>query len=312
MRGSLRRQREVSRYTVDLRHAACSSPVAMHSRKLLTLLVPAGVLLTASAHAAEPCESEAWFCEESEAEEAAEETTRVTVTESKDSEGDAKETPPDVVKIDTRKEKPKKAASARSVVVYESKSSSASGYDGPSKRSPSSRRDHAPHFGFNVRLASVLMEHNDSTHPDAGMGGVGVGFRFMPTPYFALEPGIDGYGGIDTEGNERTETTLSFNAMFFLNPDDPVQIYGLIGAFSTAAELKEDGYMGSEPTRYSYVGGQVGAGLELRLGPALAFNVDLIGYARQRNELEEPDENPDALRRDSGGGLFRGGMSLYF
>src|SRR5690606_5978870 len=102
--------------------------------------------------------------------------------------------------------------------------------------------------------------------------------------------------------------TLSFNSIFTLNPNDPIQVYGLVGVFTTTAEVKgveATGVLRSNPGRYSYVGAQMGAGIELRLDPALGFHADIVGYTRQRNELPQAGETTADLRRDSGGGLFR-------
>jgi hypothetical protein len=79
---------------------------------------------------------------------------------------------------------------------------------------------------------------------------------------------------------------------------------------------------------YNYFGGQVGAGLELRLTRVLAFNADIRGFIRNRTdqladsqpEFEQPagcGSNPNAYpgcrtTNTSGGGLLTGGMTLYF
>jgi hypothetical protein len=283
---------------------------AMKSRNLCFVLLPAAtLLLTAPAFAAEPCDGDAWFCDEQKA---GSSENSPSASEPKVSKAEASPepaSPPEPFVIQSSD-----SADSSSAATSSSSASRRAGGDGPTRsRQRANGKDRERHFGFNLRLASLLMEEDKTTHPDAGMSGLGVGLRFMPAPFVALEPGIDGLGGRDELGRQRSETTLSFNTIFFLNPDDPVLIYGLLGVFTTSAEVKGTAAAPvAHGGRFSYVGGQVGAGIELRLGPALAFNCELIGYARQRNELPGPEETSKDLRRDSGGGLVRGGMSLYF
>jgi len=79
---------------------------------------------------------------------------------------------------------------------------------------------------------------------------------------------------------------------------------------------------------YDYFGGQLGAGLELRLTRVLAFNLDIRGFVRGRTdalaqvqpEFEQPagcSSSPSATgtcrtTNSSGGALLTGGMTLYF
>jgi hypothetical protein len=292
----------------DAAHRLQTLVTAMKSRNLCFVLLPAAtLLLTAPAFAAEPCDGDAWFCDEQRAGSSEPAPSAAPEAKASKAEASAPASPPEPFVIQSSSE----SSSAPATVETPSRRA---GGDAPTRsRKRANGKDRERHFGFNLRLASLLMEEDKTTHPDAGMSGLGVGLRFMPAPFVALEPGIDGLGGRDELGRQRSETTLSFNTIFFLNPDDPVLIYGLLGVFTTSAEVK-----GTEAApvahggRFSYVGGQVGAGIELRLGPALAFNCELLGYARQRNELPGPEETSKELRRDSGGGIVRGGMSLYF
>ena len=68
---------------------------------------------------------------------------------------------------------------------------------------------------------------------------------------------------------------------------------------------------------YGYFGAQAGIGLELRLNRTLAFNADFRGFIRGRTDsgAASQPEFVDAYGRStntSGGGLFTGGMTLYF
>ncbi len=277
--------------------------------RTLTLTILPTLLVALPASAAQDCDDNDWFCTDE-----ADASTAGQATDADDSRSsDTTDEPPAPVVIDSRGTQP---ATTRPRVIY---ASSASSTRGTSEDELSSRADddddRLRHFGFNLRLSSRLQEHDQYTHPDAGMTGFGVGFRFIPVSFLTLEPGIDGFAGHDQYGRERTETTLSFNSIITLNPNDPIQVYGLVGVFTTTAEVKgvDPGpVMRSNPGRYSYVGAQIGAGIELRVDPALGFHADILGYTRQRNELPQYGESTADLRRDGGGGMVRAGMSLYF
>ena len=84
----------------------------------------------------------------------------------------------------------------------------------------------------------------------------------------------------------------------------------------------------SVDNHYDYFGGQVGAGLELRLGRVVAFNADIRGFIRGRTDAlaqRQPEFDSPAgcssqanfpgqcrTTNTSGGGLLTGGMTLYF
>lgn len=282
--------------------------------RTLTLTILPTLLVALHASAAEDCAGDDWFCGSDATEGSSSEAPALNEA----SPADQTETPPDPVVIDSRPEAEAStpATTSRPRVIYTRSSSRASvGGDEYSTGKNKTDRDRLRHFGFNLRLSSLLQERDQYTHPDAGLTGFGVGFRFIPVSFLTLEPGIDGFAGHDWYGRERTETTLSFNSIFTLNPNDPIQVYGLVGVFTTTAEVQgiDPGpVVRSNTGRYSYVGAQIGAGIELRLDPALGFHADIVGYTRQRNELPQAHETTADLRREAGGGLFRAGMSLYF
>ncbi|MDP9002528.1 MAG: hypothetical protein M3O46_20755, partial [Myxococcota bacterium] len=111
-------------------------------------------------------------------------------------------------------------------------------------------------------------------------------------------------------------------------PRSRAQIYLLAGFGWSGAHVKCDGCASPVDNHYDYFGGQVGAGLELRLTRVLAFNVDVRGFVRGRTddlaraqpEFDQPtgcSSNPAAYgicrtTNTSGGGLLTGGMTLYF
>lgn len=286
--------------------------------RTLTLTILPTLLVALPASAAETCADDDWFCASEQAESStSDESAAPTDAEPSGAAADQTETPPSPVVIDSRSDTAHSQPRSTSPrVIYTSSASSSSvGEDDFSTTKDKKDRERLRHFGLNLRISSLLQERDRYMHSDAGLTGFGVGFRFIPVSFLTLEPGIDGFAGHDYYGRERTETTLSFNSIFTLNPNDPIQVYGLVGVFTTTAETKgidPGGLVRSNPGRYSYVGAQIGAGIELRLDPALGFHADVIGYTRQRNELPQFHESTADLRRDGGGGLFRAGMSLYF
>ncbi|NLE88956.1 MAG: hypothetical protein GX607_21450 [Myxococcales bacterium] len=279
--------------------------------RTLTLTILPTLLVALPASAAQDCDDNDWFCADE-----ADASTAPQATDADDSgSSDSADEPPAPVVIDSRDTTRPSATGSPRVIYASSASSARRTSEDELSTSSDNDDDRLRHFGFNLRLSSRLQEHDQYTHPDAGMTGFGVGFRFIPVSFLTLEPGIDGFAGHDYYGRERTETTLSFNSIITLNPNDPIQVYGLVGVFTTTAEVKgvDPGpLMRSNPGRYSYVGAQIGAGIELRVDPALGFHADILGYTRQRNELPQYGESTADLRRDGGGGMVRAGMSLYF
>jgi opacity protein-like surface antigen len=141
-------------------------------------------------------------------------------------------------------------------------------------------------------------------------------------PHFAFETGLDFVGGVDWQGNRRSETALLLDGLVFFNPRDAVQFYMLGGiGFSGAAVTPRDQY--GEPQwdaqqYYSYFGGQLGAGLEFRVSRSVSLNVDVVGFLRGRTDGEArrtpefTDPEKGRTTNTSGGGLFRGGITFYW
>lgn len=150
---------------------------------------------------------------------------------------------------------------------------------------------------------------------DTSMGGFGAGLRFKPTRYFGFEGDIDFIGGRDYNGDNRNETAFTLNGLVFLNPRSRAQVY-LLGGFGwSGAHVTND--VQQLDVGYTYFGAQAGVGLEFRFSRVLALNVDFRGFIRSRTDsgAQAQPEFVDAYGRStntSGGGLFTGGMTLYF
>lgn len=181
---------------------------------------------------------------------------------------------------------------------------------------PPPARRYRSEWGFNMRLQSALMDSDkNKAASDAGMGGLGFSLRARPTGHFAIDFGLDFLGGKDFQGNRRSEVPFSINAMLFFNPRDRAQVYMLGGfGWSTAHVTRAD----DSVAKYSYFGLQSGIGLEFRATRHVAFNLDLMGFIRGRTDKAaayEPEFVDPATNRTtntSGGGLLRGGLTVYW
>ncbi len=176
-------------------------------------------------------------------------------------------------------------------------------------------------WGLNLHLEGAAL--GNGMHHDASMGGLGAGLRYKPSRYFGLEWDVDFYGGHGYVGDQRHETSTSFNALLFLNPRSRAQLYLLAGFGWSWAHSENDpndpvySPNGQQSFDYSYFGGQAGIGLELRLTRVLAFNIDFRGFIRSRTDqyAQQQPEFTNAQGQStntSGGGLLTGGMTLYF
>jgi hypothetical protein len=170
----------------------------------------------------------------------------------------------------------------------------------------------ASEWGLNAHLEAAMIGRG--VDGNASMGGAGAGLRFKPSRAFGIEGDFDFVGGTDYAGNSRSERAFSLNALLFLNPRSHAQLYVLAG-FGWAGASVQDAQ--SQSLSYSYFGGQIGAGLEIRLTRSLALDGDLRGFLRNRTDAlaqtqpEFTDQN-GRTTNTSGGGLLTAGMTLYF
>lgn len=198
-------------------------------------------------------------------------------------------------------------------------------------------------WGINARIEGVGFggdrDHETPAAQDAGMGGFGVSLRYRPWARFALDAGFDIIGGTDMNGFERVEMPFSVNGIFYLNPRSRSQFYLMGGVNWSRATVRSDDpspllTQATDSTGFSadykYFGGQLGVGLEFRLSKRLSFNVDMLGFVRSRTDVEDGHHKRDGqtssatkapefinpitgqTSNTSGGGLFRGGMTLWW
>ena len=189
----------------------------------------------------------------------------------------------------------------------------------PKKRSRRGFRE----WGFNLHLETALLGNKPEKASNAEMAGVGFGFRYRPLPPVAFEAGIDLLTGTDFQGYSRSEAGLLLNTLVFFNPHDVVQLYALGGlAFSgatvTIAPRAGENVFKRHDEHYSYFGGQLGLGVEVRVTRSIAIAGDLVGFIRGRTDARSdtvPEFNDPIIHRatnSSGGGLLRLGASFYW
>jgi hypothetical protein len=281
-----------------------------------SLAIAATALLAASTAAADDpkpvCPPGSWFCVGGE--------IKVEVGV------EAGTTPPPAATTElTPTPPPAPVAPPPPVVVYTPTPAPAPVYAQPAPYAPPPVYRVRPAFqseiGANVHLLGAAMGGNDG-RSGASLGGVGGSLRFRPSPWFAVDLGIDFVGGTDGNGLKRTEMPLTAVGMFYVNPRSQVQFYLLGGfGFSSASVSGQciNGVCQDDGTtsHYSYFGGLFGGGLEFRIAPKTALNFDLRGFVRERTD-QGAALNPEFTARDgrttntSGGVLATGGLTFYF
>jgi opacity protein-like surface antigen len=178
-------------------------------------------------------------------------------------------------------------------------------------------------WGFNLHLEDAILGNKPERASHSGMGGLGFAFRYRPLPPLALEAGIDLLTGTDFQGYSRSEAALLLNTLVFFNPHDIVQIYalgglGFSGANVTIAPRTGEASFPRHDEHYSYFGGQLGLGVEVRVSRSIALGGDILGFVRGRTDdradvvPEFEDPNTHRVTNTSGGGLIRVGATFYW
>jgi hypothetical protein len=198
-------------------------------------------------------------------------------------------------------------------------------FDAPEPEPVVPRRHRRPfhEWGFNLHIEDAIMGGKRERASNAGMAGLGFGFRYRPLPPLAFEAGLDLLTGTDFQGYSRSEVGLLLNTLVFFNPHDVVQIYGLgglgfSGADVTIAPRSGEADFKRHDEHYSYFGGQLGFGAEVRVSRRIAIAGDLLGFIRTRTDdqadtvPEFVDPNTHRTTNTSGGGLLRLGATFYW
>ncbi len=184
------------------------------------------------------------------------------------------------------------------------------------------RRRDKHEWGFNLHLEDALLGNKRERASNAEMAGLGVGLRYRPLPPLAFEAGLDLLTGTDFNGYDRTEVALLVNALVFFNPHDVVQVYvlgglGLSGANVNIVPRSSEAFE-RHHEHYTYFGGQVGFGAEVRVSRRVGISGDIVGFIRGRTD-DDADTNPEftdpetnRATNTSGGGLLRLGATFYW
>jgi opacity protein-like surface antigen len=167
-------------------------------------------------------------------------------------------------------------------------------------------------WSVNLRLQGIALEASPH-HRDTGLGGLGASLRYALAPSVSLDLGFDSFSGSDYNGYDRSENSLSLSALLYLNPQRLVRTYLLGGLNASVAHVDVAG----DGQEWAYVGAQAGLGLDFVVSQRVSLNVDMLGFLRGRTDSRaerEPEFNDGHgnLSNTSGGGLFRGGVSIYW
>lgn len=163
-----------------------------------------------------------------------------------------------------------------------------------------------------LRVQGVVLDSNRRGDA-ARLGGVGLSGRYALNPTVTLDLGADSILGTDYNGNERSELSLSFSSLFFLNRHPVVRTYVLVGLNASRARVDVRG----DAQTWGYLGGHTGLGLDITLDPRVALNFDVVAFMRGRTDsraAREPEftDGTGRVTNTSGGGLLRGGVTLHF
>lgn len=172
---------------------------------------------------------------------------------------------------------------------------------------PQLRRLHA----VSLRLTQMLLS-DGSELESTYLTGVGLSFRVRPVRWLGVEPAIDLLTGYDQYDAVHSETHISTDLLFYLNPRDAVQVFGLTGGSIAFARHSE--YWAYK--RSTHLGAHMGLGLEFRVTHLLSFNVNAVAFSRTVTAAQHrPPEQGDttrAVQPSSAGMMLRGGTSVYF
>lgn len=171
--------------------------------------------------------------------------------------------------------------------------------------------------GLLLKLGGLGYGPTRAETEDLALGSFGGAVRLGFDPHWALELSAELARGSDQQMRlSRTVTPLTASLVLNLLPTSALNIYGLAGVGVQFAEVraKDFGYR----TSYSRPEGHLGAGVELRLSPALRLFSELrfIGLGTALSEdVSDPAKTPPSwLSLDEGDQAvqFNAGLGVYF
>lgn len=159
------------------------------------------------------------------------------------------------------------------------------------------------------------------------MGGFSGAARIRPIPHLAFDIGIGAWYGQDYHGAERWEVPVTADMLVFFNPEHRFQVYALIGggmSFAGQGRTTRGGGFVST-SEFTYAGGELGIGAELRVSRFFAINADVRGFLRHNvagglpefteindNGTSRLDDDTTRSTNTSGGIYGNLGLTFYF
>lgn len=165
--------------------------------------------------------------------------------------------------------------------------------------------------GLGLHLGAAAVSEGEDP-----MGGFGAHIRYRLNPRFAVEGTLDLFRGMGTEGLPRSEVPLTVNGLWYMNPQNRLQLYFLAGVGVASAHIGSADTSSGVEVDTAFAGVQAGIGGELRLGRHLAVSADVRGFLRGRlDDQYHPEEaacREDGCTPYEGGATFNAAGTLYF
>lgn len=159
------------------------------------------------------------------------------------------------------------------------------------------------------------------------IGGGMLGLRVRnASGHLGGELGVGFVGGRDYNGDSRREIPVTLTGMYYFNPQNRLQVYGLAGLGMSYAMVDYVGnnssaHGGLSEARYLHIGGYAGLGLEWQLSNRFSLFADVRGFVRGRVD-DSAASNPEFARTTetgatqtsnlSGGVATQLGAAIYF
>ena len=180
------------------------------------------------------------------------------------------------------------------------------------------RYELVPRFdiGLHVNVGAMATDR-------VSIGGSGLALRIRPIEWFAIDFGMGVYGGQAYGGVDHWEVPVLVDFLFFFNPGDRFQVYGILGGgvgFGQNGRVDRTSGPGGDFTASRdlfYMGGEVGLGLEWRVARHFALNIDARAFMREQmggspEFTEATGVGTSRSTNTSAGGYGNLGMTFYF